>query len=42
MELVLPMYNAHPYFSIKNLDKKMHIIHGGIWYICYAVRFIAS
>ena len=22
MELVLPMYNAHPYFSLKNLGKK--------------------
>ena len=21
MELVLPMYNAHPYFSLKNLAK---------------------
>ena len=26
-ELVLPMYNAHPYFSLKNLGKKVHIIH---------------
>ena len=22
MELALPMYNAHPYFSLKNLAKK--------------------
>ena len=22
MELVLPLYNAHPYFSLKNLDKE--------------------
>ena len=22
MELVLPMHNAHPYFSLKNLGKK--------------------
>ena len=22
MELVLPMYNVHPYFSLKNLGKK--------------------
>ena len=22
MELVLPMYNAHPYFSLKNLGKR--------------------
>ena len=29
-ELVVPMYNAHPYFSLKNLGKKVHIIHGKI------------
>ena len=23
MELVLPMYNAHPYFSLKNLGKAL-------------------
>ena len=23
MELVLPMYNMHPYFSLTNLGKKM-------------------
>ena len=28
MELVLPRYNVHPYFSLKNLGKKVHIIHG--------------
>ena len=22
MELVLPMYNVHPYFSLKNLEKR--------------------
>ena len=27
--LVLPVYNAHPYFSFKNLGKK---VHGEIWY----------
>ena len=32
MELVLPMYNVHPYFSLKNLGKKVSIIHGKIWY----------
>ena len=32
-ELVLPMYNAHPYFSLKNLGKKVLIIHGKIRYI---------
>ena len=26
-ELVLPMYNTHPYFSLKNLGKKVHVIH---------------
>ena len=26
--LMLPMYNAHPYFSLKNLSKNVHIIHG--------------
>ena len=24
------MYNAHPYFSLKNLGKKVHILHGKI------------
>ena len=24
MELVLPMYNMHPYFSLKNLSKSTH------------------
>lgn len=28
MELVLPMYNAHPYFFLTNLYKKVHIIYG--------------
>ena len=32
MELVLPMCNSHPYFSLKNLGKKMHIIHSKIQY----------
>ena len=31
MELVLPMYDAHPYFSLKSLCKKMCFIHGKIW-----------
>ena len=26
------MYNAHPYFSPKNVGKKVHIIHGKIGY----------
>ena len=32
MELVLPMYNVHPYFSLKNLGKNVYIIHSKIWY----------
>ena len=31
MKLVLPMYNVHPYFSLKNLSKKVHTIQGKIW-----------
>ena len=31
MELVLPMYNVHPYFSLKNLGQTMLIIHSKIW-----------
>ena len=40
MELVLPMYNVHPYFSLKNLGKKVSIIHGkyGIQYIFHEVK----
>ena len=30
MELVLPMYNVHPYFSLKTLGKRVCIIHGKI------------
>ena len=30
MELVLPTYNMHPYLSLKNLGKKLYIIHGKI------------
>ena len=30
LELVPPMYNVHPYFSLKNLGKKVCIIHGKI------------
>ena len=33
MELVLCMYNVHPYFSLKNLGKKVCIISGKIWYL---------
>ena len=31
MELALPMYNTHPYFPLKNLGKKVCIIHGKMW-----------
>ena len=27
------MYNAHPYFSLKHLGKKVHILHGKIRHI---------
>ena len=33
MELVLPIYNAHPYCSLKDLGRKVHIIHGKTRYI---------
>ena len=32
MELVLPMYNVHPYFSLKNVGNKVSKIHGKIRY----------
>ena len=31
--LILPMYNAHPCFSLKNLGKTLCIIHGKIQYV---------
>ena len=31
MELVLHMYNAHPYLSLKNLGKNVCILHGKMW-----------
>ena len=27
------MYNMHPYFSLKNFDKKVCIVHGKIQYV---------
>ena len=33
MELVLPMYNVHPYFSLKNLGKEVCIIHSNTVYV---------
>ena len=41
-ELVLPMYNAHPYFPLKNFGKKVSIIHSKIWYIRFQVDFFHS
>ena len=29
--IIIPMYNVHPYFPLKNLGKKVCIIHGKIW-----------
>ena len=33
MKLALSMYNARPYFSLKNLGKNVCIIHGEIRYV---------
>ena len=42
-ELALPMYNVHPFFSLKNLGKKVHIINGKIWYLLqYGHETLAS
>ena len=35
MELVLPMYNVHLYFSLKNWGKTVCFIHGKIQYCRY-------
>ena len=32
------MYNVHPYFSLKSLGKKVHVIHGKIWH--FLVSFL--
>ena len=29
------MYNAHPYFSLKNLGKTVQIIQGKIWFVLF-------
>ena len=37
MELVLPIYNVHPYFSLKNLGKKCALYkakYGVLFYMC--------
>ena len=31
--IIIPMYNAHPYFSLRNVGKNMQIIHGKIQYL---------
>ena len=33
MELVVPMYNAHPYFSLKIMYKGVCIIYSKIQYV---------
>ena len=33
MQLVLLMYNVYPYFSLKNLGKKVCIICSKVWYM---------
>ena len=37
---VPPMYNEHPYFFLKNLGKKLHIIHGKIQYLYFELRVL--
>ena len=32
--ILIPIYNAHPYFSLKSLGKKVCIMHGKILYLC--------
>ena len=41
-ELVLPMYNAHPYFSLKNLGKKcaLYTANTGNFYTSLAALVI--
>ena len=34
-ELVLPMYNVHPYVSLRHLGKKVCIIHSKIQYLAW-------
>ena len=30
---VIPTYNEHPFCSLKNWGKKVHIVHSKIWYM---------
>ena len=34
--IIIPMYNAQTYFSLKNLDKNLHIIHNKMQYVLEA------
>ena len=35
---IILMYNVHPCFSLRNLGKKVHIIHGNVWYLGKIVK----
>ena len=37
MELVLSTYNAHPYFSLKNLGTEMCVMHSKMQYFQFTV-----
>lgn len=37
MELVLPIYNVSPHFSLKFSDKKVCIMHCKIQYLKYCI-----
>ena len=39
MELVLPMYSVHPYFSLKNLGNKVCTVHDKICYMCVCIKY---
>ena len=40
--IITPMYNVHPYFSLKNLGKKVHIRHGKVWYVLIYIHMLIS
>ena len=40
--LIIPMYNVHPYFSLKNLGKKVRIIHSKIWFVSACIHVSTS
>ena len=29
--IIIPMYNVHSYFSLRDLGRTVHIIYGQIW-----------